>query len=39
LSKEKSVTISPADNGKATVIMDTAEHEEKVKEMLSDEKV
>jgi len=39
LAKEKSVTIFPADKGKATVIMDTAEYEEKVKEMLSDEKV
>ena len=29
----------PADKGKATVIMDTAEYEEKVKEMLGDEKV
>jgi len=37
LAKEKSDTILPAD--KATVIMDTAEYEEKVKEMLSDEKV
>jgi len=39
LAKEKSVTILPADKGKARVIMDTAEYEEKVKEVLSDEKV
>jgi len=39
LAKEKSVAILPADKGKATVIMDAAEYEEKVKEMLSDEKV
>jgi len=39
LAKEKSVTILPADKGKVTVIMTTAEYEEKVKEMLIDEKV
>ena len=39
LAKEKSVMILPADKGKVTVIMDTAEDEEKVKEMLSDEKM
>jgi len=39
LAKEKSVTILPADKGKATVSMDTAEYEKKVKKMLTDEKV
>ena len=34
LAEEKSVMILPADKGKATVIMDTAEYEKKVKEML-----
>ena len=38
LRKEKSIMIPPADKGKATVIMDTGEHEQKVITMLSDDK-
>ena len=38
LRKEKSVMILPADKGKATVIMDTGEYEQKVKTMLSHDK-
>jgi len=38
LRKEKSVMILPADKGKATVIMDTGDYEQKVKTMLSDDK-
>ena len=34
LRKEKSIMILPADKGKATVIMDTGEYEQKVKTML-----
>ena len=37
LQKEKSITILPADKGKATVIMETREYQEKIKEMLNDE--
>ncbi|KAI0232255.1 hypothetical protein LSAT2_017403, partial [Lamellibrachia satsuma] len=37
LQKEKSITILPADKGKATVIMETREYQEKMKEMLNDE--
>ena len=37
LQKEKSATILPADKGKATVIMETREYQEKIKEMLNDE--
>ena len=32
-----SITILPADKGKATVIMETKEYQEKMKEMLNDE--
>ncbi len=38
LQKEKSITILPADKGKATVVMDSSEYEQKVKDMLSDTK-
>ena len=38
LKKEESVLILPADKGKATVLMDVSEYEEKLTEMLSDEK-
>ena len=38
LSKEKSLMILPADEGKVTAIMDTGEYEYKVKTMLSDDK-
>ena len=34
LQKEKSITILPADKGKATVIMEKREYQEKMKEML-----
>ena len=37
LQKEKSITILPADKGKATFIMETREYQEKMKEMLNDE--
>ena len=37
LQKEKSITILPADKGKATVIKETREYQEKMKEMLNDE--
>ena len=37
LQKEKSITILPADKGKATVIMETREYQDKMKEMLNDE--
>ena len=37
LQKEKSITILPADKGKATDIMETREYQEKMKEMLNDE--
>jgi len=38
LAKNKDITILPADNGKATVIMDTEDYELKVKEMLDDKR-
>ena len=38
LRKEKSIMILPTDKGKATVIMDTGEYEQKVITMLSDDK-
>ncbi|XP_072041389.1 uncharacterized protein [Amphiura filiformis] len=38
LKKEDSILILPADKGKATVLMDTSEYEEKIQEMLSDER-
>ena len=39
LAKNRDITILPADKGKATVIMDTAEYESKVKEMLGDRRI
>ena len=38
LGKLKEVTILPADKGRATVVMDTVDYEEKVQTMLSDDK-
>ena len=38
LKKEESVLILPADKGKATVLMDVQDYEDKLTEMLSDEK-
>ena len=38
LKKEESVLILPADKGKATVIMEVFDYEQKLSEMLSDEK-
>ena len=38
LKKEESVLILPADKGKATVIMEVSDYEQKLSEMLSDEK-
>ena len=38
LKKEESVLILPADKGKATVVIDVSEYEEKINEMLSDER-
>ncbi|XP_072033048.1 uncharacterized protein [Amphiura filiformis] len=38
LKKEESILILPADKGKATVLMDTTEYEDKIHEMLSDER-
>ena len=38
LKKEESVLLSPADKGKATVVIDVSEYEEKINEMLSDER-
>jgi hypothetical protein len=38
LKKEESIMILPADKGKATVIVDKVDYEEKVKNMLNDEK-
>ena len=36
--KEESILILPADKGKATVIIDASEYEDKINEMLSDER-
>ncbi len=38
LMKDASVTILPADKGKATVLMDTQEYEQKVNTMMEDER-
>ena len=38
LKKEESILILPADKGKATVLMEVSDYEEKLTEMLSDEK-
>ncbi|XP_072047007.1 uncharacterized protein [Amphiura filiformis] len=38
LKKEESILVLPADKGKATVLMDTAEYEDKIHSMLSDER-
>ncbi|XP_072048537.1 uncharacterized protein [Amphiura filiformis] len=38
LKKDESILILPADKGKATVVMDTEEYEQKLNNMLSDEK-
>jgi len=38
LTKQDSIEILPADKGRATVIMDKADYESKVKAMLDDEK-
>ena len=38
VGKDKTIIILPADNGKATVIMDMEEYQKKVKDMLGDEK-
>ena len=38
LKKEESILILPADKGKATVIIDASEYEDKINEMLSDER-
>ena len=38
LKREKSIMILPADKGRATVVMDKEEYEEKVKQMLSDKR-
>ena len=39
LQKDKSVTVLPADKGKATVIMDTSEYKNKLQNLLGDDKV
>ena len=38
LKRDKSITILPADKGRATVVLDSSEYKEKVKIMLSDVK-
>ena len=38
LKKEKPITILPTDKGKTTVVMDSSEYEQKLKDMLSDTK-
>ncbi|XP_072046513.1 uncharacterized protein [Amphiura filiformis] len=38
LKKDESILVQPADKGKATVLMDTAEYEDKIHAMLSDER-